>query len=92
MNNRNWRGFLAWAVFAGILFFIFQSMKTVAVVQDINYSEFKTRLHDGQVDNVKVRPDLITGTFKTADNKIENFRTIPVNDPGLVDDLERNHA
>ncbi len=90
MNNRNWRGLFAWIIFAAILIFVWQSMRSVTQEQDINYSEFKRRLHEGQVANVTVRPDQIRGQFLEADGKKKNFRTIPLNDPGLVQDLEVN--
>ena len=50
MNNRNWRGLIAWVVFFGmVIVFIYQSMRTVNLEHDISYSEFnKRRLHDGQ--------------------------------------------
>ena len=92
MNNRNWRGLIAWVIFFGIIVFIYQSMRTVNLEHDISYSEFKRRLHDGQISNVTVRPDLIRGTSRTPDGKDQSFRTIPLNDPNLVDDLERSHV
>src|SRR5205085_8330065 len=92
MNNRNWRGLFAWVIFFGIILFIYQSMRSVNVEREISYSEFKRRLHEGQVVMVKVRPDLITGRFHSPDGKDENFRSTPLNDPGLVDDLEHNHV
>ncbi len=90
MNNRNWRGALPWLIFFSVLFFIFQSMKQVTVERDIPYSEFKQRLNQGQVAKVTVRQDMIRGITRSPEGKEENFRTIPLNDPNLVQDLERN--
>ena len=90
MNNKNWRGMVIWLVLFGGLFILFQATRTAAVDHEISYSEFKHRLHDGQIENVIVRPDLIHGRSRGTDGKEENFRTIPLNDPTLVDDLERN--
>src|SRR5580765_8697956 len=92
MNNRNWRGLAAWAFFAVLLLFVWQSMRTVGGEHDISYSEFKTRLHSGRIERLTMRPDLIRGVSLNAESKPESFRTIPLNDPNLVDDLERNHV
>ncbi|MFA5975757.1 MAG: ATP-dependent zinc metalloprotease FtsH [Elusimicrobiota bacterium] len=88
MNNRNWRGFLAWLLFFGVLYFIFMSMRSVNTERDISYSEFKRSLNEGQIVSVTVRPDQIRGRLKNASGKEENFRTIPLNDPNLVQELQ----
>ena len=90
MNNRNWRGMVIWLVLFGGLFLLFQATRTATLDREISYSEFKHRLHDGQIENVVVRPDLIHGRSRGADGKEENFRTVPLNDPTLVDDMDRN--
>src|SRR3954469_16752621 len=92
MNNRNWRGLAAWAFFVILILFIWQSMRSVGTERDISYSEFKKRLHAGQVERVTVRSDMIRGESRAAEGKNEFFRTTPLNDPNLVDDLERNHV
>jgi cell division protease FtsH len=90
MNNKNWRGMVIWLVLFGGLFFLFQATRTASLDREISYSEFKHRLHDGQIESVVVRPDLIHGRSRGADGKEENFRTVPLNDPTLVDDMDRN--
>ncbi len=90
MNNKNWRGLVIWLVLFGGLFILFEATRTASLDKDITYSEFKRRLHDGQVSNVVVRPDMIHGHSRGADGKDESFRTIPLNDPTLVEDLEKN--
>ncbi|MGQ0644329.1 MAG: ATP-dependent zinc metalloprotease FtsH, partial [Elusimicrobiota bacterium] len=42
------------------------------------------------VTEVTVRESLIKGKFKTDDGKAAAFRTIPLNDPNLVKDLEQS--
>ena len=49
MNNRNWSGFLAWIFFFGVILFICQSMRSVTLERDISYSEFISRLQQGQM-------------------------------------------
>ena len=88
--NRNWRGYMFWLFTGGVLVFLWWTTHSVSVETNISYSEFKHRLHEGQVESVVVRPDLIHGKSRNAEGKEESFHTIPLNDPGLVDDLERS--
>ena len=90
MNNRNWRGLTAWVFFFILILFIWQSMRTVGNEREISYSEFKKRLETGQIERVTVRSDMIRGESRTPDGKPDFFRTIPLNDPNLVQDLERS--
>ncbi|GLS98718.1 ATP-dependent zinc metalloprotease FtsH [Sphingobium jiangsuense] len=46
----------------------------------IAYSDFRTKVQEGQVKEVSVGPDRIIGTL----NNNQKFTTIPVNDPGLT--------
>src|SRR6266480_3152347 len=92
MANRNWRGLTIWAFFVILILFIWQSMRSVGGEHEISYSEFKRRLHSGQIVRVTVRPDLIRGQSHMPDGKDEFFRTTPLNDPTLVDDLEKNQV
>ncbi len=80
---------MIWLMLFGGLFILFQATRSASLDREISYSEFKRRLHDGQIVNVVVRPDLIQGVSR-ADGKEEKFRTVPLNDPSLIDDLERN--
>src|SRR5688572_386540 len=90
MGNRNWRAFLPWLIFFGVLFFIFQSMKQVQQKSEIEYSEFKQRLKDGQVRSVKVGETVLRGQFKGSDGTTTNFHTIRVDDPALPAELEKH--
>jgi ATP-dependent Zn protease len=69
MNTNNWRGMVVWLVLFGGLFILFQTTRTAAQDHEITYSEFKHRLHDGQIEKVVVRPDLIHGISRGADGK-----------------------
>src|SRR2546430_2717721 len=89
MNHRNWRGFLAWFFFLLVLLFVWKSMTSVGTERDISYSEFKRRLHAGQIVSLTVRSDLIRGRSRSPQGKDENFRTVPLNDPSLVAEFEK---
>ena len=92
MNNRNWRGLIPWIGMGALLIFLFQSFHSVGTENEVSYSEFKQKLREGQVAEVTVRPDLIRGVFRATNGKSEHFRTVPLNDPTLVQDLEQNHV
>ena len=85
----NGRNLILWLlIFSGVLFFI-QSLRTARVVEkDIPYSQFKLALKDNRVEDVRVGNDMIRGSYKNEDGKSIHFRTIPLNDPKLVEELE----
>ena len=94
MNNRNWRSYIAWVVFMLVACYVYISVRSVSVEQEITYSRFKELLRSNAIVKVLVRPDMIHGTYRSDDAKQEqiNFHTIPLNDPGLVDDLDKYHV
>jgi len=84
----NGRNVILWLlVFAGILFFIQSARSVRTVEEEIAYSTFKQKLKAGEVLEVKVRENMLRGRYKEGD-KTFAFRTIPLNDPNLVSDLE----
>ncbi|MBK8575352.1 MAG: ATP-dependent zinc metalloprotease FtsH [Elusimicrobia bacterium] len=85
----NGRNLILWLlIFSGVLFFI-QSLRTARVVEkDIPYSQFKLALREKRVETVRVGGELIRGSFRTEEGKTANFRTNPLNDPKLVEELE----
>src|SRR4051794_25553441 len=89
MNNRNWRGVIAWAVFAAVICYIFFTYKSINTDQEISYSEFKRLLGNDQVRTVVLRPDVLHGRFQDKDGKFVSYHTIAVNDPNLVDELDK---
>jgi cell division protease FtsH len=86
---KNGRNVILWAlVFSGVLFFV-QSLRTArSPEQEIPYSQFKRLLSSGAITEVKVREDLIRGRWRDGEAE-KVFRTVPLNDPGLVNDLEK---
>src|SRR5512135_3265831 len=58
-------------------------------VETIPYGQFKQALSEGNVSNLTIGPENITGTLKGKDKKPDQqFTTIRVNDPGLVKELD----
>jgi cell division protease FtsH len=67
---------------------IFFSMQTG---EAIPYSEFKTLVRDGKVQEVFVAEDRIRGSLRAqADGKPRQFTTVRIEDPKLIEELERH--
>ena len=87
--NNSW-GFIFWIVLFVILLSFMQSARHKSKQQDLAYSDFKQSMKQGNVINVLVSPDTIEGEFKAADGTVQKFKTVPLNDPNLVEDMEKN--
>ena len=89
MENKNIK---TWALLAAGLVFlalVFGNLKPAATTTEIPYSSFLRKLRAGEIVDVKVQPDLITGTWKSGEGEISNFKTLPLPDPKLLSELER---
>lgn len=73
------------------LLIIFQNLYLAGQTQTIPYSQFKSLVAEGKVDQVLIDQDVITGTLKPdgASGKGSRFRTFRVEDKGLVEALEK---
>jgi cell division protease FtsH len=56
--------------------------------QTIDYSQFKTLLAQGQLDEILVSKEAITGTYLDGEGKTVKFHTIRVDDPKLAEELQ----
>lgn len=89
-NNNNRRiisvnQILVWvAIFAVAVFFF---NRPGAQTQTLDYSDFKDKVAAGAVSDVTVAPGVITGSFKDADGKETQFKTVRMEDPDLVKEL-----
>jgi len=88
MDNKNLKQLVIWGLGFLLLLTLFNSVKPVAIEAEIPYSEFRSRLKEGTIITVKMRPDLITGDYRDAKGATQHFRTLPLPDPKLVEDLE----
>ncbi len=79
---------MIWGLGFLLLLTLFNGVKTVPLETEIPYSEFKTRLRAGSITEVKMRPDLISGDYRDEKGATLHFRTLPLPDPKLVEDLE----
>jgi len=73
-------------IWAGVVFALLlvvsmvEGRNTVAAGTGIAYSDFRSKVQEGQVKEVSIGPDRIVGTL----NNDQKFATVPVNDPGLT--------
>ncbi len=73
-------------IWAGVVFALLlvvsmvEGRNTVSAGTGIAYSDFRSKVQEGQVKEVAIGPDRIVGTL----NNDQKFATIPVNDPGLT--------
>jgi cell division protease FtsH len=88
MENKNYKQLAIWALAFLLLIVLFNNLKAPPPQTDIPYSAFRQRLRDGQITEVKMRPDAIEGHYKDEAGKLTSFKTIPLPDPTLVADLE----
>ena len=78
-------GFLLLLALANAFVFTFQSGRT------ISYSDFKTLVRDGKVQEVTVAEDQVRGQLKQAPEKTSRtFTAVRIEDPKLLEDLEKS--
>ncbi len=88
MDNKNLKQLVIWGLGFLLLLTLFNGVKSVPLETEIPYSEFKTRLREGAILQVRMRPDLISGDYRDEKGATKHFRTLPLPDPKLVEDLE----
>ncbi len=72
---------------AFLLFLLLQNYFFSSKVETIPYSRFKQALAEGQLSNLTIGPENITGTIKGKERS-QNFTTIRVEDPSLTKVLD----
>lgn len=81
---------LFWITLFIIIFMLMNSAGKKGLETDLEYSQFKQYIRAGSVSKVVVGQDFIKGQFRDSDGVLKNFRTIPMNDPNLIKDMEEN--
>jgi cell division protease FtsH len=82
----NFRHFAVWIVIALLLFALynlFQSQSQRGSSSEISYSEFTTKVDSGEVKNVTISGEVISGQLSDG----RNFQTYAPNDPNLISQL-----
>jgi cell division protease FtsH len=89
MKEKNPWGILIWLMVFFFLLYFIQTVRQKTVEVELPYSAFKKELKAGEILKLTVSPELIKGQSKGSDGKVQNFKTIPLNDPNLVAELEQ---
>ena len=103
----NWRMIL-WLVLLGFFFLYFSQNMTSPQFMKISYTDFKKRVGEGQVSEITVKGEEISGTFKKPQNvaqisskesakkppEYKHFKTImpSFGDPELLAQLEKHNV
>jgi len=93
MKNKNaWLSILLWL---GLFLILLQFMTfsgRAKKEQELSYSDFKKFVAEKRIENVTVADEIIKGQLKNTDGKIVGFKTVPMNDPELIKDLQANNV
>jgi cell division protease FtsH len=79
-----------WIALLVIVFMFINFAKQGGNEVRLEYSQFKQHIKAGSVFKVLVAPGLIKGQFRDNDGVFKRFKTVPMNDPNLVKDMEDN--
>ncbi|MDH5174293.1 MAG: ATP-dependent zinc metalloprotease FtsH [Elusimicrobiota bacterium] len=85
--NKFLKGLSLWLIII-LVGMLFARLMRPQEYKEIDYSEFKSYLRSGQVGEVLISEALIKGTFTNEKGEVVKFRTVPVEDPKLVEELE----
>ncbi|AKL98247.1 ATP-dependent zinc metalloprotease FtsH [Endomicrobium proavitum] len=77
-----------WVALFAMIFMLMNSAKQKQGEEKLEYSQFKQYVTSGAVTKVVVSPEVIKGEFKDADGTVKKFKTVPMNDPSLIKDME----
>jgi cell division protease FtsH len=92
MKNKNPWFIFFWIALFIIIFMLMHSTRQKGHEVELEYSQFKQYVKAGSVSKVLVSHDLIKGQFRDSDGILKKFKTIPMNDPNLIKDMEDNNV
>ena len=81
-------GILFWVILFIILVVFMQNSTKKSNIEEMPYSQFKQSLKEGKIINAVVTEDLIEGEFTDSEGKQRKYKTIPLEDPKLIEDME----
>jgi len=85
--NKFLKGLSLWLIII-LVAMLFARLMRPQEYKEIDYSEFKNFLRSGQVVEALISEALIKGSFKSETGELVKFKTVPVEDPKLVEELE----
>ena len=71
-----------------ILFVFMQNSTKKSNIEEMPYSQFKQSIKEGKIINAVVTEDIIEGEFTDNEGKQRKYKTIPLEDPKLIEDME----
>ncbi len=89
MNDMT-KNIVLWLVIAGVLYVVASSISTQPATRDLPYSEFISQVENGEVQEVKIGENTITGTYSDG----RQFKTVkpPTLDMDLMPTLIQNQV
>lgn len=88
-RNSGFKQIILWVLAFFLIAGIYNSIRLLDVEKEIPYSYFKSKLKAKQIKKVFISNDIIRGEM-IENNKTIKFKTLPLNDPNLVKDLEES--
>jgi len=77
-----------WVMLFIIIFMVVNSFRQKSQELELEYSQFKQCIRNGNISKVLVGSECIKGYFRDSNGILRKFKTIPMNDPNLVKDME----
>ncbi|MCJ7646430.1 ATP-dependent zinc metalloprotease FtsH [bacterium] len=85
--NKFLKGLSLWLIII-LVAMLFARLMRPQEYKEIDYSEFKSYLKSGQVVECLISESVIRGIFRNEEGELVKFKTVPVDDPKLVEELE----
>jgi len=85
--NKFLKGLSLWLIII-LVVMLFARLMRPQEYKEIGYSEFKSYLRSGQVVEALISEAIIKGEFRNETGEPVKFKTVPVEDPKLVEELE----
>lgn len=92
MKKKDSWGFLFWVLLFVTLLVIMQNAGKRSNIEEMPYSSFKQNIKAGKIINAVIGEGSIEGEFTTKDNEVKKFKTIALDDPKLIEDMEANNV
>lgn len=80
------RQILLWILAFVLVVSIYSKMGQTQAAKELDYSDFKSKVANGDILSVTMSNDIISGSFKD-DGKESKFQTVKIEDPALVQQL-----
>ena len=88
MKKKDSWGIVFWVILAVVLLIFMQNSTKKSNIEEMPYSQFKQSIKEGKIINAVVTEDLIEGEFTDNEGKQKKYKTIPLEDPKLIEDME----